>query len=138
MVRDPLVNTSRTVYRTSTESKTPQARNTIRENWTEFQFLVFHLNPKQNGQAKLTLFLDGMMGIMIDNGEIWCILSVLVMVYITEELPYSIWKGFSTPQQAATPRKKQALHPAKLTKSAWRSGAKLTDSIDTPFHFAHK
>ena len=30
-----------------------------------------------------TLFLDGiLMGIMIDNGEIWCKLSALVMVYI--------------------------------------------------------
>ena len=38
------------------------------------------------------------------------------------------------------PGKKQALpRPAKLTKSAGRSGAKLTaDSIDTPFHYARK
>ena len=38
----------------------------------------------------------------------------------------------------APPRKKQALpRPAKLMKSAGRSGAKLTaDSIDTPFHYA--
>ena len=41
-------------------------------------------------------------------------------------------------KQAAPPREKQALpRPAKLTKSAGRSGAKLTaDSIDTPFHYA--
>ena len=41
-------------------------------------------------------------------------------------------------KQAAPPRKKQALpRPAKLTKSAGRSGAKLTaDSIDTPFYYA--
>ena len=41
----------------------------------------------------------------------------------------------------APPRKKQALprppRPAKLTKSAGHSGAKLTaDSIDTPFYYA--
>ena len=36
-------------------------------------------------------------------------------------------------KQAAPPR------PAKLAKSAGRSGAKLTaDSIDTPFHYARK
>ena len=40
----------------------------------------------------------------------------------------------------AQPREKQAMpRPAKFTKSAVRSGAKLTaDSIDTPFHDAHK
>ena len=35
------------------------------------------------------------------------------------------------------PRKNRLPRPAKLTKSAGRSGAKLTaDSIDTPFHYA--
>ena len=57
------------------------------------------------------------------------------------KFPYFVspWKGlfqgWTTPprpaeKQAAPPR------PAKLTKSAGRSGAKLTsDSIDTPFHY---
>ena len=46
-------------------------------------------------------------------------------------------------KQAAPPRPAKSRHcpapprPAKLTKSAGRSGAKLTaDSIDTPFYYA--
>ena len=40
------------------------------------------------------------------------------------------------PQKAGFPRPAPP-RPAKLTKSAGRSGAKLTaDSIDTPFHYA--
>ena len=53
---------------------------------------------------------------------------------------YQGWTPRPAPRKngAAPPRKKQALpRPAKLTKSAGRSGAKLTaDSIDTPFHYA--
>ena len=41
------------------------------------------LNGYFDNEYGQTLFLDGiLMDIMIDNGEIWCKLSALVMVYI--------------------------------------------------------
>ena len=56
---------------------------------------------------------------------------------------YQGWTPRPAEKQAALPRPKKSRpcptppRPANLTKSAERSGAKLTaDSIDTPFYYA--